>query len=366
MSDVSGRVILKTALHGRTAALCASDMWTRVCSFAVPQVYTSEREECEAMVARAAIADMSARYCWRFEGPDAAAFLGFATTHDAGLIGLGQTARVLWCDDSGSARGEGLLARLDEQCFELTTVVGDHAWFADGASGFNVQVSDRTGQRGGIGLRGPFAEAILELAGFLGASERGGAEAPAGQRAVGWRQSQVLLLRVAEGFELWMDGAGAGLVWDRLMRVGAGFGLQAVGNRVLEHARIEAAVPLPGTDWIPAQFAARAQDLRSPFDLGVEPDVLRRFNGSDALAQRRRGCGSRLVQLSSARPLARGELIGKGGSAGSITSVASSPATERHLALGWIRDDLARPGSPLGLPGTSGALDIHVVRLCQS
>lgn len=366
MSDVGARVVMKTALHQRTAPLCASDMWTRVCNFAVPLVYASEREECEAMAARAAIADISARYCWRFEGPDAAAFLGFATTHDAALVGLGQTARVLWCDDSGFVRGEGLLARLDEGCFELTTPVCDHAWFADGASGFDVQVSDRTGLRGGIGLHGPHAEAILELAGFLGSAERGAPDGQDGPRGSGWRQSQVLLLRAADSFELWTDAAGAGVVWDRLMRVGAGFGLQPVGVRVLEHARIEAAVGLAGTDWVPAQLAVRSQDLRVPQDLGVEPDPLRRFNGSEGLASRRRGCGSRLVQLASSRPLSRGELIGKGGSAGSITSVASSLATERHLALGWIREDLARPGSSLGLPGTSGALDIQVVRPCHS
>jgi aminomethyltransferase len=366
MSDVSGRVILKTALHARTSALCASDTWTRVCSFAVPLVYSSEREECEALVARAGIADISARHCLRFDGPDAAGFLGFATTHDAALIGLGQTARVVWCDDSGWVRGEGLLARLDEGCFELTSVVCDHAWFADGALGFNVRVSDRTGQRGGIGLRGPYAEAILELAGFLGVPERASSEPEPATRGSGWRQSQVLLLRAAEGFELWMDAAGAAVVWDRLMRVGAGFGVQPVGARVLEYARIEAAQPLAGTDWSPSPLAMRAQDLRTPQDLGVEPDPLRRFNGSEALAQRRRGCGSRLVQLSSLRPLARGELIGKGGSAGMITSVAASPATERHVALAWIRDELARPGISLGLPGTSGVLDIDVVRLCHS
>jgi len=367
MSDVSGRVILTTALHARTAPLCGSDTWTRICSFAVPLVYSSEREECEALVARAGIADISARHCLRFEGPDAAGFLGFATTQDAALIGLGQTARVVWCDDSGWVRGEGLLARLAEGCFELTSSVCDHAWFADGALGFNVQVSDRTGLRGGIGLRGPHAEAILELAGFLGMPERGNTEAdPAAVRGPGWRQSQVLLLRAAEGFELWMDATGAGVVWDRLMRVGAGFGMQPVGARVLEHARIEAGQPLAGTDWLPAPFAMRAQDLRIPQDLGVEPDPLRRFNGSEALAQRRRGCGSRLVQLSSLRPLVRGEVIGKGGSAGMIMSVAASPATERYVAMAWIRDELARPGSALGLPGTSGALDIEVVRLCHS
>ncbi len=366
MSEVNGRTILRSPLHSRTAPLCVSDRWARPCHVAVPEVYTSESEECEALACRAAIADLSACHGWRFEGEEAAAFLGFATTHDVSSIGLGQTARVLWCDDDGFARGEGLVARLETGCFELTSLVSDYAWFADGAAGFAVEVTDRTGLRGGIALRGPYAGAILELAGFLGVPERATSDGVAGPRATGWRQNQVLLQRAGDGFDLWTDAAGIGAVWDRLMRVGAGFGLLPVGTLALEHARIEAATAKVGVDWVPAQHALRAHDLRVPLDLGVEPDGLRRFNGSEALAQRPRAGGSRLVQLSSPRRLQPGELIAKGGSAGFITSVSSSPATGKHLGLAWIREDLAKPGTALGLPGTSGVLDILVVRLCHA
>jgi aminomethyltransferase len=363
MSELSGRSVRRSPLHPRIAELCVSDRWIRSCGFTVPLVYTNEREECEAVSARAGLADISARYCWRIEGPDAHAFLGFATTHDAALIEAGQTTRVLWCDDSGFVRGEGGLSRIGSWCFELTSVVDDFAWFADGAIGFDVAVSDWTGRRGGVALRGPNAEAILELAGF-GASPA--SDPVKVQSADGAEQGQILLLRAAEGVELWMDAAGLGLVWDRLMRVGAGFGLQPVGAGVLSLNRIEASQAQPGVDWTPAQFALRQTDLRTPLDLGVEPNLMRRFNGVEALLARRQGCGSKLVQLRSSRPILPGELIGKGGVAGHVTSVALSPATGRHLALAWIRDELARPGNLLGRPATSGTLDIQITRLCHS
>jgi aminomethyltransferase len=364
MRDLSARSVRRSPLHLKTAEACVSDKWIRACGFTVPLVYTNEREECEALSARAGLADISARHCWRIDGPDAVAFLGFATTHDAALIEAGQTTRVLWCDDSGFVRGEGGLSRIGSRCFELTSVVDDFAWFADGAIGFDVSVSDWTGQRGGLALRGPNAEAILALAGFGASSGTDPVKGPTTSDAA--EQGQILLLRAADGVELWMDAAGLGLVWDRLMRVGAGFGLQPIGAGVLSLDRIEAALPQPGVDWVPAQFALRQADLRVPLDLGVEPGLMRRFNGVEALLARRQGCGSKLVQLRSSKPIPLAEVIGKGGSAGHVTSAASSPATGRHLALAWIKDEFARPGAMLARPATSGALDIQIARLCHS
>jgi aminomethyltransferase len=368
MSDMSMRALLPTPLHARTADLCATNQWVAAGSFTIPLVYSSEAEEHGALSARAGLSDISALQRWRFEGPDAAAFLAFATTCDAQALPTGQTARLVWCDDFGQVRGEGVLARLGDHRFEIATVVRDFAWLADGALGFDAAVTDMTGRRAGLQLAGPHAFAILQAAGFVGASPPGATAGGETSVAAGWRQSQVTLVRDddAQRFELWVDAEDAVHVWDRVMRVGAGFGIAPVGARVLEVARIEAGRPLPGLDWVPAWACLHEADLRVPSDLGLATDPMRRFNGSQALGLRPRSCGYRLVLLASARRLSPGEVIAKGGSAGRITSAAFSTATERHVALGWIRDDLARPGQDLGLPGTAGSLDIQVVRPCHS
>lgn len=368
MSDMSRRALMPTPLHARTADLCATNQWVAAGSFTLPLTYSSEVEEHGALSGRAGLSDISARQRWRFEGPDAAAFLAFATTCDAQALPIGQTARLAWCDDFGHVRGEGVLARLGDSSFEIATVVRDFGWLAEGALGFDVAVMDMTGRRAGLQLAGPHAFAILQAAGFLGASLPGATGGGEMSVATGWRQSQVTLVRddEAQRFELWVDAEDAVHVWDRVMRVGAGFGITPVGERVLEVARIEAGRPLPGLDWLPAWACLHETDLRTPSDLGLASDPMRRFNGSQALGLRPRRCGFRLVLLASARRLAPGEVIAKGGSAGRITSAAFSTATERHVALGWIRDELARPGQDLGLPGTAGSLDIQVVRQCHS
>lgn len=367
MNELSARALQPTPLHARTAELCTTNLWSRSGAFTVPGVYTSEREEHEALVSRVGVSDLSARLCWRFEGPDAGAFLAFATTHDVLSIETGQTARVLWCDDFGYVRGEGIATRFGTAHYELSSTVRDFAWLIDAARGFDVRVTDVTGQRAGIGLRGPSAEALLQLAGFIGGS-RSKSDVPLVPATASWRQSQVSLVRDPSGmsFELWSDADDAIVIWDRVMRIGAGLGICPVGAIVLETVRLEAASPLAGIDWLPAQLCLRDADLRTPQDLGVTVDGLRRFNGSGALSLRRTQPVGRLVQVTSQNVSARGELIAKGGLAGQITSHAHSHVLERAIGIAWVKDEFSAPGTKLGLAGGAGALDIQVVRPCHS
>jgi aminomethyltransferase len=367
MNEFSARALQPTPLHARTAELCATNLWSRSGAFTVPGIYTSEREEHEALVSRVGVSDLSARLCWRFEGPDAGAFLTFATTHDVLSIETGQTARVLWCDDFGHVRGEGVAARFGAAHYELSSTVRDFAWFMDAARGFDVRVTDVTGQRAGIGLRGPSAAALLQVAGFIGGA-RGKSDAALVPATAAWRQSQVSLVRDPGGmsFELWSDADDAIVIWDRVLRIGAGLGICPVGAVVLETVRLEAALPLAGFDWLPAQLCVRDADLRTPQDLGMIVDGLRRFNGSGALSQRRMQPAGRLVQVTSQSDLVRGDLIAKGGVAGQITSHARSHATERAVGIAWVKEEFSAPGTKLGLPGGAGLLDIQVVRSCHS
>ncbi|NOT41397.1 MAG: hypothetical protein HOP13_12975 [Alphaproteobacteria bacterium] len=61
MSDFSSRASLATPLHARTAELCATNHWTVDEGFTVPAVYSSLREEQEALVTRVGMSDLSAR-----------------------------------------------------------------------------------------------------------------------------------------------------------------------------------------------------------------------------------------------------------------------------------------------------------------
>lgn len=359
MSD-HGRAHQPTPLHARTAELCTTNAWVEECGFTVPALYTSAREEQEALTRRVALSDLSSRQSWLIEGAEAAAFLSFATLADAARIEPGQTARALWCDDQGHVRGEGLIARFGANVFELSTAVRDFAWMADGVRGFDVKLVNASGSRAIIGVRGPRAQALLVAAGLAaGGSVSGGAGAPQA-----FRPAQVALIKdpLGDGIELWMEAEDGVVVWDRLWRSGASFGVAAAGALTLETARIENAIPRAGVDWLPAHLVRDAAELRTPLDLGFAVDTTRRFNGADALRAPRTTKPQALVQLVSEEVFARGPVTARNTIVGRITSAAWSESRACGVALAWLEADAAKVGARVSAAGPLGPVQAEVAR----
>jgi glycine cleavage system aminomethyltransferase T len=358
MSDITSRAQHPTPLHARTAELCTTNSWTEECGFTIPALYTSPREEHEALTARVTLSDLSARQCWLIDGADAAAFLSVLTVSDAARIEPGQTARTLWCDDTGFVRGEGLLARFAATTFELSTTVRDFAWVNDALRGFDVKLVNATGSRAVIGIRGPRTQALLAAAGLSAeASSTGSVTHPT------WRPAQVALMRDAtgEGIELWMQAEDGAVVWDRLWRSGASLGVAAAGAATLEATRIENAIAKPAVDWQPAHLAIDASDMRTPGELGFAPDPTRRYNGADA-ARRPRAKPQVLVQLTAETELVTGPVAVRNVVAGKLTSTAWSESRAAAVALAWLDADVAKMGAKVSAPTARGTTPAEVTR----
>lgn len=349
MTDTASRAQLATPLHARTAELCVTNLWVEDGGFTVPALYSSLREEQEALVTRVGLSDLSARQCWLVEGADAAAYLSTVTVADVARLEPGQTVRTLWCDDDGHVRGEGVIARFGPNAFELSSAVRDFAWIADGRGGFDVKITNATGARAVIGVRGPRTAELLVAAGLSAE----GASAGSVVRP-SWRPAHVAMMRDAagDGLELWMQSDDGAVVWDKLWRAGAVLGVTAIGATTLEAARVEAAVVRPGVDWQPAQLAHDPALMCIPSDLGVAIDPARRFNGALAL-RRAKGRGRVLVQLTSDQPLPLGPIAPK--ASATITSSAWSETRACAVALAWLDRDGARPGTAVQLQGGLGA-----------
>ena len=361
MSEQTSRSLSPTPLHARTAELCGTNRWTSSGGFSVPLVYGSQQEELDAVGTRVGVADLSARQCVQFDGPDAGAYLSFVTTADVSVLENGQTTRVLWCDDEGQVRGDGLVVRYGPALFELSSNVRDFSWFADGALGYDVKVTNVTGQRASIGVRGPLAMNLLSAAGFWSAqpASSGGPALP----APSWRQAQVALIRDGSGggFELWSHADDGIVLWDRLFRVGSSLGISPVGGAALETLRLEAGLPMAGTDWVPSQLALSEDDLRLPQDLGFAFEAPRRFNGSMAAMRRNSGNLFKLVQFTSGGPCAPGPIVLKSVAVGKFTSCGWSPEREKGFALGWLRKDVAMAGTTFQ---TSSGVAVQMVKAC--
>jgi aminomethyltransferase len=348
---------MATPLHARTAELCATNQWTEDEGFTVPAVYSSLREEQEALVTRVGMSDLSARQCWLVEGPDAGAYLSWLTISDVTRLEPGQTARTLWCDDAGFVRGDGVIVRFAAAAFEVRTAVRDFAWVADGARGFDVKITNATGMRAAIGVRGPLTAALAAASGLTGEVSSSGA---GGASRQAWRPAQVALMRDAsgDGLELWTGADDGIVVWDRLWKAGAGLGVAAVGAHALEALRVESAIPRAGIDWLPAQLARSARDWRLPYDLGVAPDLTRRFNGAGALAAQPQAGRAAFVHLSADEPLTVGPVTSRNGTVGAITSTSWSEARAAAFALAWLDADAVKVGTKVG----SGAVQAEILR----
>jgi glycine cleavage system aminomethyltransferase T len=358
MSDITARAQHPSPLHARTAELCTTNSWTEECGFTVPALYTSAREEHEALTTRVTLSDLSARQCWLIDGPDAAAFLSVLTVSDAARIEPGQTARTLWCDDTGFVRGEGLLARFAATTFELSTTVRDFAWVNDALRGFDVKLVNATGSRAVIGVRGPRTQALLAAAGLsAAASSTGSVTHPS------WRPAQVALMRdtTGDGIELWMQAEDGAVVWDRLWRVGASLGVAAAGAATLEAARIENAIAKPAVDWQPSHLAIDASDMRTPSELGFVADSTRKYNGGDA-ARRPRTKPQVLVQLAAETGLVTGPIAGRTGAIGKLTSAAWSESRAAAVALAWLDSDAARVGTKVTAPTAHATTTAEITR----
>ena len=359
MTAVASRSYLPTPLHARTAELCTTNSWSEECGFTVPALYTSTREEQGALVSRVALCDLSARQCWSVQGPDAAAFLSTATVSDVQNLELGQTTRTAWCDDQGFLRGDGSIARLGKTEFELWTTVRDFAWFMDAAVGFDVKLANATGMRAVIGIRGPLTPNVLAASGLSGE--------PLGSGQVvrpDWRPAQITVMREAsgDGVDLAMQADDGVVVWDRLWRAGAAFGVAAIGAQTLDDRRLENAIPKARTDWIPAQFARSSADLRVPIDLGFAPDATRRFNGAAALRAIKPPRPQVLVQFASDEPLAPGPVTLRGILVGSLTSQAWLPSRACTMALAWVDPDAVKTATKFGAPGSTGPVRAEIVK----
>ncbi len=104
------------------------------------------------------------------------------------------------------------------------------------------------------------------------------------------------------GYEIWVDAASAGAVWDALIRTSATFALKPAGLRALDVARIEAGLCLIDVDFFSARKALTASQWYTPFEMGLGRLVdfgKERFIGRDALfAERERGPRRQIVGLT--------------------------------------------------------------------
>jgi sarcosine oxidase, subunit alpha len=332
----------RTSLHDVHVAAGARMGWSG--SWLRPMHYGDAQEEYRAVRERVSVMDVGTLAKFLVTGPDATALMdaSFPTRFDD--LTEGMSRYLLALDEAGYVFDDGLVCRLGEEGWYLTSTSGGadrmEAWLRDRADRLRlrVHVIDLTAERGAILVAGPLARALLgELTDDpldpqafprLGVRDLTVADVPCGAIRSGF---------VGEvAFELHHPRSRGPELWEAIVRQGEGLGIRPHGLDALEILRLEKGHPYVGQDTMPDD---------TPAKLGLAWAVApgKTFAASRALERLGAAAPDRgLVGLAFDRGGAelRGVPLRSGGRiVGRVTSAGWSPTLERSIGLGWIRRD---------------------------
>jgi sarcosine oxidase subunit alpha len=309
--------------------------------------------ECRAVHEAVGVIDVSTLGKLEVVGRDAAGFLDWLHPNRFSDLKAGRVRYRVMCDEAGIILDDGVVARLAEDRFFLTTGTGTidaiEQWFEWWLAGTDrcCHVVNLTGALGAINVAGPRARDLLapltdvDLAPgafpYLGARRGLVAGVPSTILRIGF---------VGElGFEVHFPADYGEYLWTLLLEAGTRLGAKAFGVEAQRVLRLE------------KQHVIVAQDtdaLTSPFgaNLGAlvkldKPD----FIGRDALAAAgSRPPPERLVGFELDGPTPPGEgaaVVEDGRPVGRVTSAKWSAWLGRVIGLAWVAAEQARPDQTL-------------------
>jgi len=328
----------------------------------MPLVYRSAGEEHRTVRERCGLFDVSHMGEIELRGADAGTVCQRVTVNDVRRLRIGDGQYSLLCNEQGGVRDDLIVLRLGPERYLMVvnaaSTAGDVAWLREHARGA-VEVIDRSAEVGLLALQGPSAEIALrrltplELPALRPFTAL---EGPVAGRST-------LVSRTGytgeDGFELLVSADDAQAVWEAVLDATRRCGGLPAGLGARDTLRLEAGLPLCGTDM---------DESTTPLEAGLGWVVKLgkgEFIGREALAhQAAAGFVRRLVGIE----LEDGAVPRHGCSVwwnhepvGGITSGARSPTLGRAIALAYLATDAAAPGTPVEIEIRGRRLPARVV-----
>jgi aminomethyltransferase len=325
------QTLQRTPLHDRHVRLGA-----RMVPFAgweMPVQYRGVLQEHRAVRADAGAFDVSHMGEIEVEGPRALELLQGLLSNDVARLAAGQAQYTLLTNADGGILDDLIVYRLDEWRFLLiVNAANDEAdyRFLKERELRGSDVRSVSHEYGLVAVQGPRALERLELP-----------AAPAftfAQATVDGIEAMVSRTGYTgePGCELLCAADETGPLWDAVLARG----VEPCGLGARDTLRLEACLPLHGSDITPATDAISA-------GLGWVCDLAKEFTGADALRQvREQGPVRRLVAFvmeEKAVPR-QGMAIDDGGI---VTSGTHSPMLDRGIGMGYVATSAAEPGGEL-------------------
>jgi glycine cleavage system T protein (aminomethyltransferase) len=365
---LDGRIVAMSTpspLHEVHTSLGAS--FTDFAGWSMPLRYTSELAEHRAVREAAGQFDLSHMGEIELTGPEAARALDYALVGNLSGVKVGRARYTMICDTDGGVLDDLVVYRIAEDHYMVVANASNAPTVArdltERATGFTVEVTDRSAECALIAVQGPASPHII------------GAVCTADLDALPYYGSvptsiathDVLLARTGytgeDGFEIYVTAPHATDVWQAVTDAGTPHGLLPAGLASRDTLRLEAGMPLYGNELGPNH---------SPFDAGlgrvVKLDKPADFVGRDALARRKdEGSNTTLVGLrgTGRRAPRHGYpvLDDTGTPIGTITSGALSPTLGYPIAMAYVPPPLSEPGTKLAVDVRGTPTPVEVVKL---
>ena len=340
MDDVAPR---RTPLHQRHAA--AGAKLVPFAGWEMPVQYEGVREEHLAVRSGAGVFDVSHMGEIETEGPQALEFLQRLLSNDVAKIEPGGAQYSVLCREDGGVLDDLFTYRLGDERYLTVTNAANHerdlAWFREHADGLEVEVGDAIDRWAMLAVQGPGARALAArlFAGELPERMRT-ASLPIEVDAAGSGEALVCGTGYTgeDGVEVLCVPEAAPALWDELLETGA----TPAGLGARDTLRLEVCFHLYGND---------LSTERDPIAAGLGWCCKEEtgFIGSEAIAAAREGGAPEklapFVLTGPGIPRQGNEVLSGGEPAGTVTSGTLSPSLEIGIGMGYVRAELAAPGT---------------------
>jgi aminomethyltransferase len=339
----------RTALDAVHRALGAT--MTDFAGWDMPLRYGSERDEHNAVRTAAGLFDLSHMGEITLTGSGAAGALDYALVGNIGALAVGRARYTMICGEDGGILDDLIVYRLGETHFMVVANASNAQLVLDEltarASGFDTEVRDDRDAYALLAVQGPNSPAILKS---LTDADLDGLKYYAGLPGT-VAGVDALIARTGytgeDGFELFVAPADAERLWQALTDAGRDAGLTPCGLSCRDTLRLEAGMPLYGNELTTGL---------TPYDAGLGRVVKFEKEG-DFVGRMALATAAELAAVKAPRKLvgliAKGRRVPRAGYhvvagdavIGEVTSGAPSPTLGKPIAMAYVDNAYAEPGT---------------------
>jgi aminomethyltransferase len=350
----------QTPLHPAHRALGAK--MVDFAGWEMPVSYRGAADEHAAVRERCGLFDVSHMGEIEVRGAGAAAICQELTVNDVSRLRIGDGQYTVLCNERGGVLDDLIVFRLGPARYLLVVnaanTAADLAWITEHARG-DAEVIDRSDESALLALQGPEAETVLRRLTPIDLTTLRPFVAIEGRVA----GLTVLVSRTGytgeDGFELLVPSVDARTLWDAVLDAVVRHGGQPAGLAARDTLRLEAGLPLCGTDMDVTTTPLEA-GLAWVVKLGKQS-----FLGRAALAeQAAAGVARRLVGIELDEPgiPRHGYAVSRDGTpVGQVTSGTKSPTLGSFIGLAYVITGASAPGTPLTVEIRGRRLPARVV-----